>query len=116
MLDLNDKVFSNFIIEEFEINNSLQILSLKFDGFYRKTFYSYSRFTNNLSAIDDMNNSINAGFSNLFFQVDIAKRRLGKYREAFILHIKRIYPVNEKDNFVTEMPNDVLVDYNSLIQ
>lgn len=110
LLDLNDKVFSNFIVDEFEINNSLQILSLKFDDFYRKAFYSYSRFTNNLSVIDDMNNNINAGFSNLFFQVDIAKRRLGKYREAFILHIKRIYPVDKQDNFVTEIPNDVLID------
>lgn len=110
LLDLNDKVFCNFIVDEFEIVNSLQLLSVKFDDFYRKAFYSYSQFTNNLSSNDDTNIIINAGFRNLIFQIDVAKRRLGKYREVFILHIRRAYTIYKQNDFATNMPNDQLID------
>jgi hypothetical protein len=110
LLNLNDKVHSNFIVDEFEISNSLQILSVKLDDFYRKVFYSYSRFTNYISSIDVMDNSINDGFRSLIFQIDAAKKRLDKFREIFILNIRRVYTAYKQDDFDTEMPMDILMD------
>jgi hypothetical protein len=59
---------------------------------------------------DDTNIIINTDFRNLIFQIDVAKRRLGKYREVFILHIRRAYNVDNQNDFATNVSNNQLIE------